>query len=47
MQEITTKQSEGWMKPMYFPPITHFDMKSEKSEETHTFRNRYEDLSED
>ena len=45
--KVTTKENEGWIKPMKFAAITHFDAKSNKSNEINTNSNRYDGLSED
>ena len=33
------------MKPIYFPPIAHFDMKRDKA--IHAFRHSHKELSDD
>ena len=45
--KTTTKENEGWTKPMKCVPIMHFDTKSNKSNEMNINSNRNDGLSED
>ena len=45
--KATTKENEGWMRPMKLAPIMNFDTKSNESNEESASSGRHDRLSED